>query len=171
MQQKIIKKQNNSSSCFICGLNNSFGFKARFYELENKQLVSIVTGDSNHQSYPNRMHGGLISALLDETIGRAIQIYHSDLFGVTTSLSIKYRKPVPLNKKLIVIGTITSDTRLLFEGEGAIYDTDFNLLATATGKYMKIDFNKISEKELDEHSDWFFEEDLNPLQYIEIPEA
>jgi len=36
-----------------------------------------------HQGYPNHMHGGMISAVLDETLGRAVQIYDTGIWGVT----------------------------------------------------------------------------------------
>jgi hypothetical protein len=41
------------------------------------------------------------------------------------------------------------------------------VLAKASGKYMKMDTNKISSNF--SHNDWFFVEKENPL-YIELPE-
>ena len=88
-----------------------------------------------HQSYPQRMHGGITSALLDETIGRAVQILNTDIWGVTVELNVKFIKPVPLDKKLYVVGYITNLRSRLFEGEGYICDENQEILATAKGKY------------------------------------
>ena len=71
---KVIKKQTNSKMCLICGIENEAGLKASFYEMEDNTLIALVKGKEIHQSYPNRMHGGVISALIDESVGRAIWI-------------------------------------------------------------------------------------------------
>ena len=41
MRLGIHKKQPNSKMCFVCGLDNGFGLKSRFYELEDGQLLAI----------------------------------------------------------------------------------------------------------------------------------
>ena len=41
MKYKVLKKQNSSKSCLVCGVENDLGLKARFYQLENGELVSI----------------------------------------------------------------------------------------------------------------------------------
>mgnify|MGYP002521741917 FL=1 len=74
MELKVTKIQNNSNSCIVCGLSNTLGLQAHFYETEGDYIVAVCTGRNEHQSYPNRMHGGVICALLDETVGRAVQI-------------------------------------------------------------------------------------------------
>jgi len=58
-------KQQNVSRLRI---ENPFGLKGSFYELENKELVCIFTPSEMHQSYPGRLHGGITTAILDETI-------------------------------------------------------------------------------------------------------
>ena len=75
--------------------------------MENEYLVGKFSGINEHQSFPGRMHGGMISAILDEGIGRAIWIYEPSTWGVTTHLNVKYRKPVPLYEDLILIFIIT----------------------------------------------------------------
>ena len=126
---KVLKKQTNSSDCFICGINNELGVNARFYEMENGKLYSLFTFKPEHQSFPQRTHGGVISALLDELIGRAIWIKDPEIWGVTIELTIKYRKPVPYDVMLKGIGEITNETKRTFEGIGKIIDNDGNILA------------------------------------------
>ena len=93
MELKVTKKQNNSDMCVVCGVYNDASLKSVFYELENDMIVGITQPKDIHQSYPNRMHGGMISALLDETLGRAAQIGHPDLWAVTGELSVRFKKP------------------------------------------------------------------------------
>ena len=155
MKLKVIKKQNNSDMCAVCGMSNNLSLRAKFYEVENELMVGVVTGRDVHQSYPNRMHGGLISALLDEVIGRAINIPEPEAFGVTTELNVKFKKPVPLNEELKVVGKLTKNTRLVFQAAGFIEDSTGNILATGTATYVKMTAARIAGKPLTADQ-WFF---------------
>ena len=110
MKLKVVKKQNNSDMCIVCGLKNALSLGTRFYAVEGEMMVGVVTGRDEHQSYPNRMHGGMISALLDEVIGRAVNVPEPEAFGVTTEMNVKFKKPVPLNEELKVVGKLTKNT-------------------------------------------------------------
>lgn len=144
MKLKVLKKQNNSDMCIVCGMKNPLSLRTQFYAVEGDLMVGVVTGRDEHQSYPNRMHGGMISALLDEVIGRAINIPEPEAFGVTSDLSVKFKKPVPLNQELRVVGRLTKNTRLVFQAEGFIEDAAGNILATANATYIKMTAEKIA---------------------------
>lgn len=146
MKYKVKKKQDVSKDCFVCGTDNQGSLKTKFYELENGELMSISTPTAVHQSYPDRMHGGVISAILDEIIGRAIMVENPDYWGVTVELNIKYKKPVPLDKKVKAIARITRDTRFIFEGTGEIILEDGSVAAIGYAKYMKMSINKLIDK-------------------------
>lgn len=143
---KVLRKQSNSNMCIICGINNPNGVKAPFYEMEDGTVVSLFNFSSTHQSYPERTHGGLISAMIDEIVGRAIWITEPETWGVTMELKIRYRKPVPYDKTLKAIGQINKITRRTFEGTGKILDLDGNVLAEGEAIYFKLPLSKISSE-------------------------
>ena len=145
MKYRVKRKQFVSKHCFVCGTENDESLKTKFYELENKELMSISYPNPTHQSYPDRMHGGIISAILDEAIGRAIMIEETDSWGVTVELNLKYKKPVPLDKPVKAVARITRNTRLLFEGTGEIILEDGSIAATGYAKYYKMKIDKIIE--------------------------
>ena len=145
MKKKIIRKQNNSTRCFICGLDNDKGLRAEFYELEDGTLAATAVAHALHQSYPGRVHGGVTTALLDETIGRAINITEPDTWGVTVEITTRYKKPVPYDVPLIVTGKLTAIKSRLFYGVGQIILPDGSIAATASAKYMKLKLSSISE--------------------------
>lgn len=147
MKYKVTKKQNNSNDCIVCGLNTSASLKAEFYELENDTIVAIFTPKNQHQSYPDRMHGGMICAILDEVMGRGIQIGDPNAWGVTGSIEIKYKKAVPLNKEIKCVGKITSNRARIFEGEGFIEDGDGNILATGKALYFRTAFDNLENQD------------------------
>lgn len=145
--KKIINKQPNDKNCFVCGVNNDKGLGAFFYETDTNEVVALFTPEPSHQGYPDRLHGGVAASILDETIGRAIQIGSPDTWGVTAELSLSYKKPLPCGQQLKAVARVTKDYRLLFEGEGEIYTPDGEIAVTAKAKFVKMDLNKISTDE------------------------
>ncbi len=146
-----MNKQPNSYYCFICGVKNINGVHVSFYEAPNDagptDIVARFTGRTQHQGYPGRMHGGIITGILDETIGRAINIgegEHPMTWGVTAELSVRFRKPVPLDVELTARGRITRDLHHIFEGAGELFLPDGTIAATAHGKYVRLKLTDIS---------------------------
>ncbi len=155
--------------CLVCGLENDFGLKASFYELENDELLAMFTPGYHHQGYPGRLHGGIISTILDETIGRAVMIEHKDAFwGVTLEITVRLKKPVPLGETIRVLGRITKDSRRIFAGSGEIFLTDGTIAATATGKYMKMPLEKIAEFD-HEHEKWKVVSNDTDPEFVDLP--
>ena len=148
---KVIKRQRNSRNCIICGLDNEISTKAPFYEMEDKSIVTIFKYQWLHQSYPQRVHGGLITAMLDELIGRALWIDEPNTYGVTTNINVKFRKPVPYDETLYGVGKLTKNTKMFFGGIGKIFNSNGEVLAEAEINYIKQPTSKIGEmKEEDE---------------------
>jgi len=164
---KIKEKQNISKCCFVCGIQNTIGLKAKFYVSDKNETIALFTPRSELQSYPGIMHGGISATILDETIGRAIMnMYGEDSFGVTIELNIKYKKPVPTDVELKVVGRITKDKGRIFEGDGEIYLPDGTIAVSASGKYLKRDLKQIANIEFTEE-EWF-KSDAQELEKIEI---
>lgn len=167
-KKRVTGKQENSKMCFLCGLKNSFGLKGEFFELENKELVCIFTPADEHQSYPNRLHGGITAAVLDETIGRAIMMnHHNDVWGVTVEFTTRFKKPIPLNVPLRVVGRITSETSRTFEGTGELLLPDGEVAATGFGKYLRMPIEKIADFDHAEQ-EWKVIKRENDPEYIEL---
>ncbi len=170
MQFRVLKKQNNADMCFVCGIHNDAGLNTRFYELEGKRLLGVFQGEDVHQGWPKRMHGGITAALLDETIGRAMQIEHPNLWSVTVTLNVKYHKPVPLDQTLYVVGWITDMRRKIITGEGYLCDEHKVILASAKAKYFKQDISDImTEGEDSFEESWFLVEDEKSPLFFDLP--
>ena len=125
--------------CFVCGVQNDASTKAEFYLCETtppltegteefkpeKVLLTVAHPQEIHQSYPGRMHGGIISALLDEATGRSVETINPDLWAVTIELQVKFRKPVPLDQTVYIESKITKMGKRAFEGEGYLRSGGF----------------------------------------------
>lgn len=80
-------------NCFGCAMTNPYGLKMEFYE-DGDDIVSFWKASDNYQGWLHTLHGGIHSALMDEialwVIARKLQTS-----GMTTSMTVKFRKPVP----------------------------------------------------------------------------
>lgn len=140
-----VKKQPTSRMCFVCGESNPAGLHVRFYQQEDGSVLARFTGRDHHQGYPGRMHGGIITAVMDETMGRAIMTRYGDnIWGVTAELTVRFRQPVPLNLELTAVGRITAEKTRLFEGSGELYLPDGSVAVEAVGKFVKMDLSRIA---------------------------
>lgn len=154
-----MNKQPTSRMCFVCGESNPAGVHVRFYEQEDGSLLARFMGVNHHQGYPGRMHGGVITAILDETIGRAIMIrYGEAIWGVTAELNVRFRRPVPLGVELTALGRIATENSRLFEGSGELLLPDGTVAVEATGKYIKLDIRKIADFDA-EREEWYVRPD------------
>ncbi len=160
VDRKVLAAQNVSRMCMVCGRDNPWSLKARFLELEGGELLGVFDPLEEHQSYPGRLHGGISSAVLDETIGRAITITDPEAWGVTVDLSVRFRKPVPLDGEIRAIGRITADRGRLFEGTGEIVLADGTVAVEASGRYLKMPIDRIAEGDFDE--EWFTDDREQP---------
>jgi len=146
--------------CFICGEENSAGLHSHFFNLEDGRVACLFTARDEHQGYPGRMHGGVISAVLDELIGRILQITDPTAFAVTIDLSLKFRKPVPLGEEVKAVAWATNETARVFEGKGEIHLADGTVAVEASAKYLKMDVQAIAPGGLP-GTDWY--DDKRPV--------
>lgn len=99
-----MKKQASAQQCFVCGVHNPFGLHLAFYEGEPGETTAEVTIPEQYQGYPGVVHGGIVAAMLDEVSARAMLGDGAPRFMVTVKMSVRYRRPVPVGKRLIIKG-------------------------------------------------------------------
>ncbi len=124
-----MKKQANSRNCFVCGLDNKNGLHMQFYTDEDGKVLADITVPRHFQGYPGIVHGGIIAAMLDEVSGRTITNDEVARWMVTASLTIRYRKPVPVEKPLHLVGALIQDGGMVAKVGGEIFDENGTLLA------------------------------------------
>jgi uncharacterized protein (TIGR00369 family) len=134
--ESIMEKQPNSSMCFLCGINNPIGLKLKFYTDGEDRCIAHFRPRPEHQGYPGYLHGGIISALLDETMGRVLT--PQNVWAMTGRLEIKFKKPVPLDQELTIVGELTRSRSRAYEARGEIQSPDGTTLAEGSGVYIRI---------------------------------
>lgn len=121
--------------CFICGKKNPIGLAVDFYRVGDEVRTEFTPRDE-HQGYPGFMHGGIVSALLDETIGRAGYLHK--LWTMTARLELRYRKSIPIGDHITCAGRIVRMRGRLIECEGEARLSDGTVAVEARGTYMRI---------------------------------
>jgi acyl-coenzyme A thioesterase PaaI-like protein len=134
------KLQPNSRHCFACGLTNSIGLKLRFYETGPDEVTAECTIPERYQGYPGVVHGGIVTAMLDEISGRAHINSDPPRFMYTAKLEIRFRKNVPIGEPLRVVGKVEKSKSRTATSIGMIFGPDGDLLAEA--KALHVDLPK-----------------------------
>ncbi|HID86226.1 MAG TPA: PaaI family thioesterase [Anaerolineae bacterium] len=131
-----MRKQPNSRMCFVCGMENPIGLKVFFYENEQGQVIAPFTPREEHQGYPGVMHGGLVTALLDEVIGR-VAMRH-ELWMITAKIEVRFRHPIPIGRPLTVVGEMTRLRDRVMQAQGEIRLEDGTVAAEAKATYVRL---------------------------------
>jgi uncharacterized protein (TIGR00369 family) len=132
----MIEKLPNSTACFVCGHGNASGLKARFHT-DGERVLTRFTPREPQMGYKGITHGGVIAALLDETMGWAPALANRR-FCLTVEISIQYLKPIPIGTEVEVSAWVTDGHRRIWEAEGEIRDSDGNLYARGKGRFLPV---------------------------------
>jgi uncharacterized protein (TIGR00369 family) len=153
MRQETMQKQPTSAMCFVCGRANPIGLHIHFFADEQNRVHAEFTPRVEHQGFPGVMHGGLITTLLDETIGRTA--IANEFWCVTGELNVRFLKPVVIGEPLRLVGEITSRAARVMRGHGEIWSVRDNImLARADGVYIRISDERRREIETNTLLDW-----------------
>ncbi|MBC3517131.1 PaaI family thioesterase [Neobittarella massiliensis] len=147
---RVREKQANSRMCVICGMDNPLGVQAPFYVMEDDSVMTRFCYRPEHQSYPGRVHGGMITAMLDELGFRAYWVVEPEVLAVTMTLQTKYRKPVPYGVPLLGQGSIEMANSRFVKSHAEIRDLDGEVLAEAEMKYIKLPSAAVTDADFHE---------------------
>lgn len=120
--------------CFACGKDNPIGLKLEF-ERSDEECSTTFVPQREHQSYDGRMHGGLISTLLDEVMGNYIYI-KTGKPAYTAKIEVRFRQPVLVGEKIKVVAQLKRKKGRMAEMIGQIIKEDGVLAAEAEAKMM-----------------------------------
>ena len=133
-------------NCFACGTLNSHGLRLLLH-VEPGRSWSEVTLDKRFEGWAGIAHGGILCTILDEVMAWAL--VGGDNWGLTTRLSVQFRKPVEVGRPFLAEGWVTRSRRRLVETASRLVDGASGAeLATAEGVYFAAD--EARKKELRE---------------------
>lgn len=125
----------DDGNCFACGPENPIGMHLYFErDPGDDGVLCRCTLSANYQGWRGIAHGGIVMALLDEAMAHAAG--YAGHRGVTASVNVRFRKPVPLDVPIEVRGRVTFERRRVVGVEAWISDAQGTLLARSEGSFV-----------------------------------
>jgi uncharacterized protein (TIGR00369 family) len=123
--------------CFACGDRNAAGLHLHFEREGEAGVTCRYEPREQDQGFPGVLHGGIVAALLDESMAWAMWAADRAL-GVTAKMETRYRKRVGLGGPLIVHGRVVRMRGRRIEVEASVDDEDGMRLAEAEALFMRL---------------------------------
>lgn len=120
--------------CFGCSPSNPSGLQMKFYS-RGESVFSWVTVPDHLCGWHNLAHGGAVSAVLDEIMGRAA-VYFLKKFIMTKSMTVEFLKPILIGQEMKAEGKVLerkNDREATVDG--LIFDAKGTLCARGTGTF------------------------------------
>ena len=121
-------------ACFACGELNVHGLHLRLHVDAGTSWSEPVI-EERFAGWKGIAHGGVVTAILDEVM--AWSLFDEDCWGVTARMSVEFRNPVPVGRRLRAEGRVVERRRRILRTEGRLVDADDGTLyATAEATYV-----------------------------------
>jgi uncharacterized protein (TIGR00369 family) len=131
-----MKELRDNPRCFVCGKENPSGLGVDFdIDREWRSISAKFTPSDIHQGYERIVHGGILSALLDEAMVKLTVGLGTP--AVTAQITVTFKAPAAPGEELLVSGRLIHETRRLIQAEAKIMRGPV-LIAEATGKLLRI---------------------------------
>lgn len=118
--------------CFGCSAANPAGLQLTFRRRGEVIVADYVIAERFHGA-PGIAHGGIIAAMLDE-ISCAVATFIRAVHVVTGEISVRYRRPCPVELPLTLTARITGEHARYVVIEAELRRDD-ELLAHSSGKF------------------------------------
>lgn len=134
--------------CFACGKDNPDGMHLKF-EIDGgkQQAICNVRIPKRFQGPPGHAHGGIIATILDEAMGKVNKF--RNVVALTKSMTVEYKRPVPLEKPVVVVGFEDHVDGRAHHNVAEIRDPDGNVLARSEGLFIAVDAAKMFAKHIE----------------------
>jgi len=128
--------------CFACGKDNPHGMHLRFFlDGERNHFVSRFRLSKRYTGPPGHCHGGIIATILDDAMSKLSKL--RNVIAATSRMTIEYRRPVPLNKRLKVESREVSKRGRRLMRVAEIIDEKGTVLARSRGVFVIIDPQRV----------------------------
>jgi len=119
--------------CFGCSPHNPYGLQLRFWTHPDG-VETAFRADRRFESYPGVVHGGLVSTVLDETMGNLL-VLRADRPAFTVALRVRYLSPLSVETEYRCVARLRHNQQEpdLVHAAADVLDLDGAPMASATG--------------------------------------
>lgn len=133
--KKIVKAPDSHENCVMCGINNRLSLNLSFESDEQGKVFTILDIPTEFQGFSGKMHGGIISALLDSAMTHCL--FDKKIEAVTAELKVRFLKPIHCNSRLHISAWIIEKYFSLYKLKSEI-TIDGKVFAKAESKFMRL---------------------------------
>ena len=137
-QEKHWQEIPSYRSCFVCGDENPIGLKLKFFGLEDGTVRAEYVPKPEHCGYSGIVHGGILSAILDEGMGWTGFLPFGKYY-LTMELKVRFKRPVRPGKTYYFRGRLVKKIGTVYVASGTIEDDAGTVYAEGEGKYFLTD--------------------------------
>lgn len=132
--------------CFGCNPTNPSGLKMRFWvDGETDDVVCVFPLEGHHQGWTDTLHGGIQASLMDEISSWEIH-YKIGTSGVTSTLNVRYHKPVSTLLPYVTVRVkIVNQRRRIIDMHAEIRTPDGVLCSEAEAMFFCFPASKVKE--------------------------
>ncbi len=117
----------------------------RYYRDRNdRTLKALAWFGPGAEGAPGRIHGGSVSAIMDEALGAAAWL--RGLSVVTATLRIKYRRPLNVGTLCELVTEITKIDKRRIQVRGSLRVKGGDVVAEAEGVYFRLPDSELTDK-------------------------
>jgi len=128
----------HTAGCVVCGRQNPHGLKLSLQvDADTAQVRCDFLPHSDHVGFEGIIHGGLLATVLDEAMVWAAT-WRGRRFCVSGELVVRFRQEARVGEKLTVTAEVETSRPRLIQAVGKIFNSQGELLATASGKYVPV---------------------------------
>ena len=104
------------------------------FEADGEGVLCRATLDAKYQGWRGVVHGGIAMALIDEAMAHAAGF--AGHRGVTASVNVRFRKPVPVGEPILVRGRVTWHRRNVLGVEAQVLNEAGTVLVQGEGSFV-----------------------------------
>ena len=104
---------------FVCSEDNPFGLQAKFIPLPGCGARTEFIPHSHLQGYEGKIHGGIITCLLDGAMCKALLF--EGIKALTGKLDLRFKHPVLIGQKVIIESRLIRSARGCYWMEGTAF--------------------------------------------------
>lgn len=125
--------------CFACGENNPIGLHLAF-NFDGERIFTKKIVEKEFQGYEGAVHGGILSAMLDETMCKFVNAKFNQK-SMTARLEVRFKYPTPINQEVKITAWQENQRKNIITMRSTLQTSDGMITAEATAKFALLSAN------------------------------
>ena len=142
LEASVVMEQFQSryhSGCYVCQHGHGSGLDVDYKVSESGQVQAVFDCLPSWRGYHGWVHGGVIASVLDGAMTHCL--FAKGVAGVTADLRIRYRLPLRIGQKALVVAVLQRDTSPIYVVDARIEQAG-KIHVVSAGKFMGMAANK-----------------------------